>query len=265
MVDVTDITPVARTTQRLGWKPPLPDPRYAPRMRFRSSNPLPSKASTSTSPFMPPIYDQSNLGSCTGNGTARAYAFARAKQGLSPLWNPSRLFIYYNERVAEGTVSTDAGASVQDGIKSLVRVGVCDENLWPYDISKFKDKPSDNVYAEAGKHAATTALSVMQTPDELRGCIAAGFPFVFGFTVWSSFERIGSDGVMPVPDTWIEHTIGGHCVVACDYDDETQYYKCANSWGTSWGVDGGFFYFPYQIMHDQSFAADFWQIDAVAS
>jgi C1A family cysteine protease len=115
----------------------------------------------------------------------------------------------------------------------------------------------------------------MQSPDELRGCIAAGFPFTFGFTVWSSFDAIGTDGFMPVPNTDNEHTIGGHCVLACDFDDEMvappQYgwsnpgaYKCRNSWGTTWSA-AGFFYMPYEVMHDPGFCADFWQIDAVAS
>ncbi len=38
-------------------------------------------------------------------------------------FTPSRLFIYYNERVIEGTVSTDAGAQVRDGIKSVATLG----------------------------------------------------------------------------------------------------------------------------------------------
>ena len=50
---------------------------------------------------------------------------------------PSRLFIYYNERVIEGTVGSDAGAQIRDGIKVVAKQGVPPETDWPYDIAKF--------------------------------------------------------------------------------------------------------------------------------
>jgi hypothetical protein len=37
------------------------------------------------------------------------------------------LFVYYNERVIEGTVDEDNGAFIRDGIKSLAKQGVCSE------------------------------------------------------------------------------------------------------------------------------------------
>ena len=38
---------------------------------------------------------------------------------------PSRLFIYYNERVMEHTVGQDAGAQIRDGMKSVNHIGAC--------------------------------------------------------------------------------------------------------------------------------------------
>ena len=55
-------------------------------------------------PHCPPVYDQGQLGSCTGNAIAGAVQFDREKQKLKPDFVPSRLFIYYGERVIEGTV-----------------------------------------------------------------------------------------------------------------------------------------------------------------
>jgi len=56
---------------------------------------------------------------------------------------PSRLFIYYNEREMEGTVSTDAGANIRDGIKSLKTIGAAPERDWPLNISlRLNDKVS---------------------------------------------------------------------------------------------------------------------------
>ena len=41
------------------------------------------------------------------------------KQHAPQVFAPSRLFIYYNERVMEGTVNSDSGAQIRDGIKSV--------------------------------------------------------------------------------------------------------------------------------------------------
>ena len=69
--------------------------------------------------------DQGQLGSCTANAIAFAVCFDELKQRNKAAFMPSRLFIYYNERVMEGTVSQDAGAEIHDGVKSLNIYGYC--------------------------------------------------------------------------------------------------------------------------------------------
>jgi C1A family cysteine protease len=112
--------------RRYGWMPDLPDARdhlYAAPLATLGVMPptidLRSK--------FPPPYDQGQLGSCTGNAIAGAIQFERRKQMLTPDFTPSRLFIYYNERVIEGTVDVDSGAQIRDGVKSVVKQGVCSE------------------------------------------------------------------------------------------------------------------------------------------
>ena len=73
---------------------------------------------------MPPVYDQGQLGSCTANAIGGAMEYERTRQGESDFM-PSRLFIYYNERVVEGTTSSDSGAQIRDGIKVVNTEGVC--------------------------------------------------------------------------------------------------------------------------------------------
>src|SRR6266436_3557786 len=134
-------SPSNHKIQKYGWVPDLPDHRdflySAPQAVLGAKLPK----SVDLRPNCPPVYDQGQLGSCTGNAIAGAIQFEREKQKLSPDFIPSRLFIYYNERVIEGTVESDSGAQIRDGIKSVSTNGACPENAWPYDISKFAVKP----------------------------------------------------------------------------------------------------------------------------
>ena len=91
---------------------------------------------------MPRVYDQGLLGSCTANAIGAAFEFHPDDEERPKVFMPSRLFIYYNERAVEGTIGSDSGAMIRDGIKSVAKIGVCDETLWPYDITRFTEKPS---------------------------------------------------------------------------------------------------------------------------
>jgi C1A family cysteine protease len=188
------------TIQKYGWLPDLPDARdhlYAAPMAVLSKLP----ASVDLRPKCPPVYDQGQLGSCTGNAIAGAIQFGRRKAKQKPDFVPSRLFIYYNERVIEHTVNTDAGAQIRDGIKCAVNQGACNEKTWPYNIAQFTKQPPAAAYQEAKKYQVTSYSRVTQTLSQLKGCLANGYPFVFGFTVYESFEsqQVAQTGVMTMP------------------------------------------------------------------
>ena len=245
-----------------GWIPQKPDTRDR-RLTFMVEELPPSIDLRNKCPA---VVDQGDLGSCTANAISGAYEFEYLKQSLGLKdFVPSRLFIYYNERKIEHTVNEDAGAEIRDGIKSVGNgskgSGVCSETEWPYIISKFTKKPSCKCYKDAKKDQALKYSSLGQTPTQLKSCLSEGFPFVFGFTVYSSFEDIGSDGIMPMPKQG-EQVLGGHAVCAVGYDDAKQVYVVRNSWGDSWG-DKGYFYMPYKYMHDTDLCSDFWCIQLV--
>jgi len=252
------------TIQRYGWIPDLPDKRdymYAIPLPFERSAALP--ASVDLRPGCPPVYDQGQLGSCTGNAIAAALQFDRMKEDLTPNFVPSRLFIYYNERVMEGTVNTDSGAQIRDGIKSVGDQGACTEDEWSYDITKFQNQPPASCYQDALQHKAILYQRIVHNINLMKGCLASGFPFVFGFTVYESFE---SDAVantghapMPGPD---EKVLGGHAVLAVGYDDSQQWFIVRNSWGTGWGMEG-YFTLPYAYLTDSNLADDLWTIRLV--
>ena len=148
----------------------------------------------------PPVYDQGQLGSSTGNGIAGVIEFDQRKQGRKA-FTPSRLFIYYNERVMEGAVSQDSGAQMRDGIKSVAMLGVPAETDWPDDIAKFSVKPPSIAYIDAQQDVVTVYSRITQSLSQMQGCLAEGFPFVFGFTVYDSFESeaVAQSGEVSMP------------------------------------------------------------------
>jgi len=253
---------MARTIKRYGWIPDLPDHRdflYAAPADVLIKLP----PSFDLRPECPPIYDQGQLGSCTANAIAGAIQFDQMKQKLSQTFIPSRLFVYYNARVIEGTVDSDSGAMIRDGIKSVAKQGGCPEDIWPYDISKFTDKPSNNCYQVAKGHTATQYQRVNRNLNQMKGRLASGFPFIFGFTVYESFESedVRQTGHAPLPSPG-EGELNGHAVLAVGYDDSQGWFLARNSWGTNWGMSG-YFTLPYGYLMDDNLSDDFWIITLV--
>lgn len=253
---------MARQIQRFGWIPDLPDQRdhlYAvPPPTLQALPP-----SFDLTAKCPPIYDQGQLGSCTANAISAAIEFDQMKQQLANVFAPSRLFIYYNERVMEGTVATDSGAQIRDGIKSVGQQGVCPEPEWPYDPAQFAKKPAQKCYQDAKANRAVSYQRVTQDLNQMKGCLASGFPFVFGFTVYDSFmtKQVADTGHAPMPAT-TEQVIGGHAVMTVGYDDAQQWFIVRNSWGDGWGMRG-YFTLPYTYLLQSGLASDFWTIRVV--
>jgi C1A family cysteine protease len=177
---------------------------------------------------------------------------------------PSRLFIYYNERVIEGTVDSDSGAQLRDGVKAVAKLGICPETDWPYDISKFTQKPPAKAFTDARRDLARNYLRIPQVLSQMKGCLAAGYPFVFGFTVYQSFESaaVAKSGKVPMPRA-NEQVLGGHAVCAVGYDDAQQSFIVRNSWGPRWGKQG-YCFMPYTYLSDPQLASDFWTLRKVA-
>ena len=211
----------------------------------------------------PPVYDQGKLGSCTANAIAAAYEYDMLKQKETNIFVPSRLFIYYNEREMEGHVDQDSGAEIRDGIKSINTQGVCPETEWPYDVSKFKDKPPQQAYSDAKNHVSVKYQRVEQDLEHMKECLSQGLPFVFGFMVYESFESkdVANTGIMVMPKRG-EKLLGGHAVMAVGYDDDKQVIIVRNSWTTSWG-DNGYFYMPYDYIKSNYYCNDFWVVQRV--
>jgi C1A family cysteine protease len=247
-----------------GWLADTPDHRDSVVGFAEITSPTQLPAEVDLRPIMPPVYDQGQLGSCTANAIAAAFDVARHIAGAA-FMSPSRLFIYFNERTVEGTVKSDSGAQIRDGIKTLKTDGVAPESLWPYEISKFAKKPPAGVFAAALKNEALDYARVPATQAAIQGVLAGGRPVVVGFTVYESFESqaVATTGIMPMP-TLFEQALGGHAVLVVGYKliGKKLYWIVRNSWGETWG-DGGYFYMPAVYLTIPGLASDFWTVRTV--
>jgi C1A family cysteine protease len=248
--------------KRYGWIPDFPDQRdfaYSAPQEILQTLP----ARVDLRPACPPVYDQGQLGSCTANAIAAAIEFDRKKQSLAD-FVPSRLFVYYNERAMEGTTGSDSGAQIRDGIKSVAQLGDCPETQWPYDIAQFAVKPPAGCYADALKDKAVLYKRLIQSLNQLKGCLASGYPVVCGFSVYESFEsqQVAATGTAPMPGPG-EKLLGGHAVMMVGYDDDQTRFILRNSWGTTWGMQG-YFTLPYAYLTEENLSSDFWTIELIS-
>ncbi len=260
---------------RLGVRRDRHDPRDRAFVPTHAKHQMP--AAVDLRALCPPVYDQGRIQACTANVLAAAVVYSRNKHGQESIpLEPSRLFIYYNERALQDNVANDCGATLRDGIKTLQKHGVAPEPLWPYDDTpatspggpfpadaRVAAKPPETAYAVAQRFEVLSYRRVQPDLDHMKSCLAQGYPFAMGIQVYPSFmlEPHKQATVIPLPAAG-EKSIGGHAVLAVGYDDAKSWVVCRNSWGPA-QADGGYFYLPYAYLQDAARVGDVWSVRTV--
>lgn len=223
-------------------------------------------ATASLLSLLGPVLDQGQEGSCTAHAGCADREFTHWKQrkqvggpvtpGEDGLYSPA--FLYYIERQLDGTLDQgDCGSYGRTSCQALAAFGVALRADMPYTPGDFSTAPSTAQLAGAldwksgGYHRLATV-------DDMKSCIASGYCFRVGFTVFESFESIDSSGVWsPSPDN--ESVLGGHEVLAFGFDDTVNggSFQIRNSWGAGWGASGNF-WMRYQDAADSNVLLDAW-------
>jgi len=207
---------------------------------------LPEKPSVDLRNLCTPVRDQGQKGSCF------AFAASGFKEVTASIWGGRKAplgahlapdFLYYWARVWEGSYPQDRGASMADAMKELHERGCPPESFMPYDPSDAGVMPSPAADVAAQPYQCGQPL--LLEPSDAAGLRAFlsdhELPVAFGTTVYQSFERTGSDGIVPdvAPD---EGVLGGHALLCLGYDAQHRWIV-RNSWGAAWG-DQGYCYMP---------------------
>lgn len=246
-------------TYKLGWVPDLPDSRD---VYWKLPTAVPEIPYVNLGSLGIPIWDQGKLGSCTAQAIGFLDEFVMRKNDNRWKFTPARNFIYYEERVLLGTILIDSGARLRDGLKVLNKIGVCPEYMWPYSDGpvKFRLRPSQKCYDSAKLHKTIAYARVPQTEAAIKSVLIEGYPIAFGITVYKSFmsDKVAKTGIVTMPES-DEEALGGHAIAMVGFDNSKRVYICRNSWSDKWG-DRGYFYLPFDYVHDSNLADDFWTI-----
>src|SRR5262249_28592866 len=171
-------------------------------------------------------------------------------------------FVYYNARALDGDTNKDGGTYISSAVKALSEKGACFESTWPYEQQKVKVQPSDPSYQEANYLVLKDAVRVDLDKDQMRSCLAEGYPVCFGIQIFDSFMKVGKHGRVQMPDPSNEECLGGHAMLCVGYSDQDQVFIIRNSWGTEWG-DKGYCYMPYDYFLNPDYNGDCWAILAI--
>ena len=233
-------------------------------------------------PLAPAVYDQGDECSCSAN----AGCAARTMLAKDPSLYLSRAFLYYNERVLDGSTQEDGGASIRDIVKAAAKYGICLDSDMPYKPGNYATAPTQQNYADAEKYKIGSYSRIGGITAIRQALFSRYQPVLIGMEVFSGMDRqqVIKTGVLPMPPK-NESSKGGHAVLAVGYTETlpqktaaklqtkncfkrlldfflkvkpaSGYFIMRNSWGAGWG-DKGYFYAPYAYFTNLNLASDFW-------
>lgn len=203
------------------------------------------------------VENQQTLGSCSSSALTSAYELMVKMDNPQNYVELSDLFIYYNARMQEGTADKDEGIYLKSGLEVMEKYGICEESLWPYDLERWDDKPSEIAYENAKKRTIKNYKKLISTYYIIE-MLNNNKPVVFGMEIYDSFmqldERIST---VSLPSRK-EKSYGGHAMCMVGYDLPRRLFLAKNSFGTDWGMNG-YCWVPFDYLKQEGY--DCWTFD----
>ena len=186
------------------------------------------------------ISNQLTLSSCVANASCDALEILQGLRDPLNVKQLSRLFIYWNSRLAHQATGLDEGTYIHFAMKSLETLGVCEESTWEYKTDKVFAQPNILAYKEANDNMISAFYQItsfdQQRLNEIELAIRANHPVVFGTQVDKNFA---ANILAPVTNKPTSNIAGGHAMIITGVrrSPNLQFY-IRNSWGPTWGNNG---------------------------
>ncbi len=198
--------------------------------------------------YSSPRHNQKGSNSCVAQGVIKALEIKRIlTYGKSKHIDLSVLALYYLARELRGGPDggrVDNGTTISAACDALKRFGVCEDVVWPFDLSKVSVAPSWAAMRRAYVNKIDSYYRIRGIGSyRVDACIKAlrnNCPVVVGTLIGNNWDGYGKkpDMVIGKPST----TEGGHITVLVGWDGTN--FIGENSWGTKWGYDGYYFMDP---------------------
>jgi hypothetical protein len=169
--------------------------------------------------------------------------------GPMPFMPSSRRFFYWNMCDLGGFAGGMRAPSSATGPRSARRSACRTRSPASSARQSITRKPKPVAYTQAERRLRAQTYHALYGLDAQLACLAEGFPFVFGFTVFEGFlsAEVARTGVYAMPDLGREKVVGGHAMMAVGYSVPKQQVLVRNSWGEGWG-QGGFAWLPMPML-----------------
>jgi len=222
-------------------------------------------------PFMPPIQDQGNIGTCVGqDGDMIRSATHKLEKGtfvdLSAGW------LYYWSRHHANVPDWQEGSTNLGLMKALNKEGATTETCAPTDTKRpFDIDWCNEAYEIAKEYGIDEYWNVNPNPVDIKSAMMGWtheanytmpdgspgkIPLVSAFPVYENFyDSFDNGGVVPMPKGKL---LGGHSSPISGWKviDDGTHWKNYGSWGTD-KADNGIFYLPENYPF---YNADWWLI-----
>jgi C1A family cysteine protease len=204
-----------------------------------------------------PVEDQWQLGSCTAQAVIGAYELLLKMHYPDQFVDLSRLFLYYNARKLVGDINEDIGAYISTAIEAIEKYGLCREDLWPYDIHKYRVEPNWRCYHDGSKRTITNVREIL-LHDDILAALDSMRPVVVGVALYDEFNHVDTKStILPMPRN-PNDVIGSHAMCIVGYDNVKQLFLLRNSFGNDW-AESGYFWIPYTYARENF--SDMWAFD----
>jgi len=196
-------------------------------------------------PLCPTIRNQGDLGTC---GAAAVTSFLEFVTGTR--W--SILYLYYVTRVfiCNTLPHDDAGVELKDLLEAMRRYGICKDESWPYDTTKFLEAPPESAMEEARMFRPQLSdFRPLHSLEDMKATLKKEMPLFVDINfapIAYGREPAATGKVGKPPVQEVEYC--DHTLIIVGYNDETEELIFQNSWGTDWG-EQGFGYFSYEYIN----------------